>query len=176
MEYISERIKRFLNKQTTIDLLIAAREFVGFLERDGQPDEQFYRNTQKALAKLYLAGLSFEQIELEYSVSPIDDYSSKKTELSKNNLDQISNLGKRCFYWEVFDPAYDKENEPTQGWLVDDFCDIYNDLKLELYKIEKVKTNESIEDALWQLHFGFNVHWGIHCINASRALFFVLNN
>lgn len=56
-----------------------------------------------------------------------------KDGLRKMNKNLISNLGKDCFYWEVFDPPYTKQdgkpeqgwkitdNEPTQGWLVDDF-------------------------------------------------------
>jgi hypothetical protein len=65
------------------------------------------------------------------------------------------------------------DKEPTQGWLVDDFADIYRDLKIELTKIEKIGTDEAVEDALWQLKWSFTNHWGQHCINALRALHYL---
>ena len=74
---------------------------------------------------------------------------------------------------EIFDPTDEKENEPTQGWLVDDVADIYADLKEELYKIEQIGTDEAIEDGLWQLKFGFTTHWGNHCVNAIRVLHYI---
>jgi len=51
---------------------------------------------------------------------------------------------------------------------VDDFADIYRDLKIELIKIEKIGTDEAVEDALWQIKWSFVHHWGQHCINALR--------
>jgi hypothetical protein len=107
--------------------------------------------------------------------------------LNSRNQNQalISTLGKDCFYWEVFDPTYTeqdngqpgqdwkiKDKEPTQGWLVDDFSDIYRDLKIEFEKI-KIGTDEAIEDAFWQMKWSFINHWGHHCINALRYLHYL---
>lgn len=66
--------------------------------------------------------------------------------------------------WKIAD------KEPTQGWLIEDFSDIYRDLKIELNKIDTIATNEAVEDALWQLKWSFFNHWGNHCINAIRYL------
>ena len=96
-----------------------------------------------------------------------------KRAIQRQNINLISSLGEDCIYWKVFDPTFEKENEPIQGWLVDDFSDIYADLKEELFKIDEIGTNESIEDALWQLKSGFNQHWGNHCIDAMRALHYL---
>jgi chemotaxis signal transduction protein len=98
----------------------------------------------------------------------------KKKQTPKNqNANLIANLGEACFYWEVFDPTYKDENEPTLGWLVDDLSDIYRDFKTEIHKIDHIASNEAIIDGLWSLKFGFTSHWGNHCINAIRALHYI---
>src|SRR6056297_2511530 len=164
MKQLSTEITELLNKKSTTDFLNAARQFVILLENGDLNREKFYKDSHKALSELYRTALELETVELIHSGSGSEFDEIDKDELRKMNKNLISNLGKDCFYWEVFDPAYDKENEPTQGWLVDDFADIYADLKEELTKIDQIGTNESIEDALWQLKFGFNHHWGNHCI------------
>lgn len=170
MKQLSPEIIELLNKKSTNDFLNAARQFVTLLEKGDLNQETFYKNSHKALSELYRTALELDTIELIYSGPDSEFDEIDKDELRIMNKNLISNLGKDSFYWEVFDPTYDKENEPTQGWLVDDFADIYADLKEELTKIDQIATDESIEDALWQLKFGFNHHWGNHCINAMRAL------
>lgn len=124
-------------------------------------------------------------VELIYSSAESEFESIPQEQLTEQNSNLISSLGKDCFYWEVFDPTYTEsdgkpgkgwkitDREPSQGWLVDDVADIYADLKQELYKIDQIGTDEAIEDGLWQLKFGFTSHWGNHCVNAIRALHFI---
>ena len=173
MKKLSKEITVLLNKKSTVDFLKAARQIVKLLENGDLNKETFYKESHKALSDLYQTALSLERVELIYSGSYSDFNEIDQDMLSQMNQNLISYLGKECFYWEVFDPAYDKEKEPTQGWLVDDFSDIYADLKEELFKIDEIGTNESIEDALWQLKSGFNQHWGNHCIDAMRALHYL---
>ena len=173
MKELSKDIKELMQKESTSRFLEAARQFVEILENRSLTQNEFYSKSHKALIKLYQNGLDLEQVELKYSGPESNFESVDKEELREQNQNLISKLGKECFYWEVFDPAYDKENKPTQGWLVDDFADIYADLKEELTKIDQIGTDESIEDALWQLKFGFNHHWGNHCIDAMRALHYL---
>lgn len=185
MKQLSTEITELLNKKSTADFLNAARQFVTLLEDGDLSLETFYKDSHKALSELYRTALNLETVELIHSGSDSEFDEIDKGELRKMNKNLISNLGKDCFYWEVFDPTYTEENgkldqgwkitdrEPTQGWLVDDFADIYADLKEELTKIDQIGTDESIEDALWQLKFGFNHHWGNHCINAMRALHYL---
>ena len=185
MKHLSTEITELLNKKSTIDFLVAARQFVALLEKDDLNEKTFYKDSHKALSELYLTALELETVELIHSGADSDFDEIDKDELRKMNKNLISNLGKDCFYWEVFDPIFAEENgkqgqgweitdrEPSQGWLVDDFADIYADLKEELTKIDQIGTDESIEDALWQLKFGFNHHWGNHCINAMRALHYL---
>jgi Domain of unknown function (DUF5063) len=185
MKQLSTEITELLNKKSTIAFLNAARQFVKLLENDDLNKETFYKESHKALSELYRTALELERVDLIYSGTESEFDEIDKDELWKMNRNLISNLGKDCFYWEVFDPTYTEENgtpglgwkitdrEPIQGWLVDDFAGIYADLKEELTKIDQIHTDESIENALWQLKFGFNHHWGNHCINAMRALHYL---
>ena len=185
MKQLSKEISELLNKKTTTDFLNAARQFVTLLENGDLSQETFYKQSHKALSEVYRAALELETVDLIYSGPDSEFKEINKDKLREQNINLISNLGKDCLYWEVFDPTYTEEDgkpeqgwkitdkEPTQGWLVDDFADIYADLKQELIKIDQIGTDEAIEDALWQLKFGFNHHWGNHCIDAIRALHYL---
>ena len=170
---ISEDLRVILEKESTQTFLKAARKFIEVVENEKIYKEKFYILAHSVLVDLYTSGHRLEVIELKYSDSNSNFENPSEELIISKNIGLISSLGQDCFYWEVFDPAYDKENEPTQGWLVDDFTDIYKEMKTELHKIYNVKTDEAIEDALWQLRFGFNHHWGNHCIDAMRALHYL---
>lgn len=58
---------------------------------------------------------------------------------------------------------------PIEGDIALDLEDIYHNLKMELEKI-KIGTDEAVEDALWQLKFSFQTHWGNHCVDALKIL------
>lgn len=169
---ISSDIQKFLQKETTEKFLQAAQTFVALLERTDIPEKQFCKLTHTALVDLYAAGQKLEAIELKYSAS---DYTGAKTDeelFDSKNQNLISVLDEEVDYWQVFDPTFLEGEEPTQGWLEDDFSDIYRDLKIELERI-KLGRDEDIEYALWEMHFGFHHHWGNHCINAMRALHYI---
>lgn len=97
---------------------------------------------------------NLEQIELNYSSA--DDAFDRESLFENKNNHIISELGQAAFYREVFDPAYDKDSKPAQGCLIDDYGDIYRDIRIELNKI-KTGTDKAIEDAFWQLKSGFNI-------------------
>jgi hypothetical protein len=168
---LSPALAEFLDKPSTIDFLESAKRFVALLETTTLVNEEFYKQSQSALIELYACGYRLEEIKLNYSNEKTDF--NRDTLFENKNIGQISQLGQNAFYREVFNPIYDKEEQPSQGWLVDDFSDIYRDLKIELTKIDTLKTNEAIEDALWQLKFSFSNHWGLHCICAVRALHYL---
>ncbi|HLW39583.1 MAG TPA: DUF5063 domain-containing protein [Brumimicrobium sp.] len=164
---------KLLNKESTINFLNAARQFVALLEGDNLDMERFYKKSHTTLSELYRTALKLETVELIYSEPESKFEEIDKDTLRKLNEQLVSLFGENCFYWKVFDPIHSKEKEPVQGWLVDDFADIYSELKEELTKIDQIGTDEAIEDALWQLKFGFNHHWGNHCIDAMRALHYL---
>lgn len=181
----SQDIQTFLDKNSTKDFLKVVGHFIELIEAGNIPTEQFYRQAHGILIDLYSSGHKLEQIDLKYS-SVDSDFGVTDDEFFKNkNQALVSTLGKDCFYWEVFDPTYtEKENgqpeqgwkitdkEPSKGWLVDNFADIYRDLKIEIEKM-KIETDEAVEDALWQMKWSFINHWGNHCINALRYLHYL---
>ena len=164
---LSTDIKEFLTRASTETFLFAARQFVELLEITPIDKKEFFTKAHSALLDLYSAGYKLEQIELKFSSNGKDF--DRDAIFENKNTGQISKLGAEAFYWEVFEPTYsENDGKSTQGWLVDDFSDIYRDLKIELFKIDNLRTDEAIEDALWQLKWGFAHHWGQHCINALR--------
>jgi len=177
---LSNDISEFLNLDTTKNFLAVATKFINILEDKNLTKDEFLKRSHSALIQLYLAGHELQEIQLKY-VNDDTDFDRDKL-FDNKNADSVSKLGQDAFYWEIFDPRYFEEKgqsksgwtiadkEASQGWLIDDFADIYRDLKIELEKINKVATDEAIEDALWQLKFGFRNHWGGHCISALRYL------
>jgi len=178
---LSADIKEFLSRQTTADFIQAARQFVSLLETSNIEMTEFLKKSHLALVEVYSAGHRLDEIPLNYS-SADSDFDDEKL-FNGKNAQLISELGGDAFYWEIYDPTYkEKEDgkpesdwtisdkEPSQGWLVDDFSDIYRDLKIGLNKIDTIGTDEAVEDALWQLKWSFLNHWGLHCINAMRYL------
>lgn len=184
IDNLSPEIKEYLDRDSTKNFLFAARQFVEFLEIADIDKRVFYSKAHYLLINLYSAGHNLELIELRYS--------SEDKEYDRDTLFENKNAGliyeldiDEAFYWEVFDPSYsEKDGKPIAGWsitdkeasqgsLVDDFTSIYEDLKIELLKIDKIKTDDAIEDALWELKFSFAHHWGNHCINALRYLHYL---
>ena len=172
MQPLSKEIEELLNKKSTTDFLQAARQFVALLEGFEISKEIFYTKAHTALSQLYFTGLALENFFLK--PNSVFNLIVNYIEVEQNtNL--IAQLGNDCYYWEVFDPTFNEnEGKVIQASLVDDFGDIYADLKKELIKIDQIGTDEAIEDAFWQLKFGFNQHWGNHCIDAIRALHYLL--
>jgi len=169
---LSLDIKTFLQKDTTKNFLKSAQLFIDLLEKKDISKDSFLKQAHIILIDLYLKGHQLEQIDLKYSsVDTVIEKSDVKYFKSQNQA-LVALLGEEAFYWEIFDPINDKEEKPVQGWLVDDFVDIYHDLKIELGKI-KIGTDEAIEDALWQMKWSFLNHWGMHCVSSIRALHFL---
>jgi hypothetical protein len=175
MHHLSKEIKELLNKKSSTDFLQAARLFVALLENFEISKEIFYKKAHKTLSQLYFTGLALESFEKKF-LKPTIELNKMVSDIDvEQNTNLISMLGNDCYYWEVFNPSF-KENEgkPIRASLIDDFGDIYSDLKKELIKIDQIGTDEAIENAFWQLKFGFNQHWGNHCIDAIRALHYLL--
>lgn len=177
---LSSKNLEFVNRESTRKFVDAATKFLDLLEDRTLTIAVFIKLSHNALINLYSAGENLEEIEL---TSDEADINFDRNDIFKNeNVGRINELGEQAFYWEVFNPTYSEQNgypnagwnitdrEASQGWLVDDFGDIYRDLKIELEKIQKIGTDEAVEDAFWQLKFGFRTHWGEHAISAMRYL------
>ena len=61
------------------------------------------------------------------------------------------------------------------GDLGDDLLDIYKDVKESLL-VYNSPHEHAPERALWLLDFGFNHHWGQHCVDALQAIHHYLHD
>jgi hypothetical protein len=71
------------------------------------------------------------------------------------------------YYWEIFHPITPEPEEPVCGDIVDDFLDIYGDLKGALLAYDQGLRPQ----AVWHWRFTWGVHWGEHLTSALRALY-----
>ncbi|WP_372526157.1 DUF5063 domain-containing protein [Piscinibacter sp.] len=69
-------------------------------------------------------------------------------------------------YSEIFSPLVLRPEEPVVGDLADDLVDIYRDVATGLCLYDA----GSVDDAIWQWGFNFQIHWGEHASSAVRAL------
>ncbi|MBP7283461.1 MAG: DUF5063 domain-containing protein [Leptospiraceae bacterium] len=164
-------IQEFLERDTTQNFLTAARQFVELLEMENIDKEDFFKKAHTALIELYASGYKLEEIDLEFENEDVN--LKKNLSFENKNVKQIANLEFDTKYWKVFNPINKNIHEPIQGDLALDFEDIYQDLKTELEKM-KIGTKEAVGDALWQMKFSFTMHWGNHCIDALRAIHYLL--
>ncbi len=106
---LSNDIIKMLNKASTLSFLEAAKQFVELVGNTQISKEVFCQKAHCCLGDLYSAGQKLETVELKYSSSE-SDFKERRDEFFRDkNAGLISKLGKDCFYWEVFDPTYEKE-------------------------------------------------------------------
>jgi hypothetical protein len=82
-------------------------------------------------------------------------------------------LGRFRAYWYVPDPF--EEHQPVLGTLVDDLAGVYWDIKdgLAFYNL---MPDSNIEDAIWYWRFTFMNHWGLHLVDALRAIHRIISD
>jgi hypothetical protein len=150
---------------------------VTLLETDNIESKDFYKKAHSALADLYASGQKLELIDLNYSEFHKD--AEELVPFENKNANKVADLGDNAYYWDVVDLAFDKfgeDDEPGLGWLVDDFLDIYKDLKTALNQIDLIGTNGAVEHALWKLKWSYVYHWGQHCADAIKAFHYLAYN
>lgn len=177
---LSEDIKSFTGRKSTIDFIRCARKFVVLIETPHLTSSDFFKSCHTALIDLYWSGHHLEQIPLKYSDSN-SEFDEDKL-FDAGGSPQIPDLGDEGWYWKVFDPTtfekpvYDVSaaaKDLSNSWLIDDLTDIYRDLKIGLGKIDYIGSDEAVEDALWNMKWSFLNHWGLHCIDALRYLHYL---
>ena len=72
----------------------------------------------------------------------------------------------RDYYWQVFDPFDDKEDNLVGGMVLDDLNDIYRDLMEGVIAYDQ----GDINNAVWTWKFGVDGHWGTHAVSLIKAL------
>lgn len=156
------------------DALVSARNFCEFIDSvavQKYTRDNFIDLLHVRLSDLYSKSILLPQIESVVTESKTGREMRETDTARYNKLTEL--LGEYTDYSQSFDPTIlnDPENY-TNGWLVDDLADIYNDLK-EIIKNIETDTDGSVQHALWHLKFGFGAHWGSHLIDALRFVHYV---
>jgi hypothetical protein len=160
--------EKFIESEEYLIFKKSVDELFHLLEEETTASTYEFRcKLHKVLSKVYALSWDLPPIELQFETEKEDLLSEHQ--LKKMNLLISNKLGDKNFYFEVFDPFHLEKEDPTQGWLIDDLSDIYKEIKNGILKIESKKP-AFIEDGIWDIVFGRNVHWGNHAINAIRAL------
>lgn len=115
----------------------------------------------KLLMTLYISALNLPETEPE----TIESSSGIAETVAIRFTDQIPTI-----YREIFDPYADEV--PVYGDLIDDLSDIAADLRVGMKEYEAGR----IGNAVFEWRFGLNNHWGLHIVNALRALHFIRVN
>lgn len=78
-------------------------------------------------------------------------------------------LGPAALFYEYYDPWDEKDHGVSM--LADDLADIYFDMKGGLLALE---AGAPAEDVLFEWRLGFQTHWGLHIVDALRAIHYRL--
>jgi hypothetical protein len=155
----------------TKPFLRAARRYCSFIETTTKSDTEFLEELEGVLLDLYKTATTLRSPTLLHE----KDF---EHEVSTDGLDSIlhrigARIGGNSVYWEVFEPFDHDNHDPVCGDLVDDLGDIYRDIKRALV-IFDLDTAAAKDDAMWQLKFGFENHWGRHALGALMAIHHLL--
>jgi hypothetical protein len=147
-----------------IDVFVAhACEFTTWCESDhtGKTSDQMRRQLLKQLSRLYAAALDLPGVDFKEAPDPPSQDQAVRQRLAAN----LKSLPFQ-YYWEVFTPTDERDNEPVTGDLFDDLLDIYGDIAGGLWLYQR----GHIEAAVFEWSFRFGVHWGRHVVSALHAL------
>jgi len=150
----------------TVDYLAAISRFASAAEAyclwlEGEPGAHVNEHfaATKLVAELYAAALSLPGTDPPNSDAPVV------------TLDQRRIIQERLksfpfqYYWEVVHPITLEPEEAVCGDIIDDFLDIYGNVKEGLlsYPFDR-------QSAVWHWRTTFGFHWGAHATSALRAL------
>ena len=133
-----------------------ARVFCTFVEQAMLPSGVRASDARARLLAVYVAALSLPIVEL-----PINAREGVAPAAPRAvNVDALD------VYWLALAPHDMGDDRLRAGSLVDDFGDIYRDIRTGL-----ALWDDGAEiDALWEWRFSFHSHWGDHAANALWAL------
>ena len=129
---------------------------------DGAADSKvhaFLTSCARLLPRIYAAALELPDVEPD-----TEDIDSGV----ESPMDRLAvRIGRYDYYWEVFDPRIDGDEERVVcGQLSDDLADVYLDLVDPLASFEAGR----VADAVWSWKFGLRSHYGAHIVSAMRAI------
>lgn len=151
----------------------AAARFCALLESFPPDVQEWVEHVLAVVARLYACAHQLPEASLADDDRDIPDEYEVSDEEWKRVCNLVRNaLGLQCYYWSYFDPSVPHDETPYAvcGDLADDLADIYRDIKPGLRAWE---TND--DKFLPMIIFDwkeplFSSHWGVHAVDAMRAL------
>ena len=149
-----------MNKNKAKEFYKQADEYCRFITENVITTDKV-PNLMKLLMTLYVSAMNLPDTEPETTDSSSDIAEAVSFRIGG----QISTT-----YWEVFDPyVYE---DPVCGDLTEDLSHIAKDLKKGMNEYKAGR----IGNAIFEWRFGLNNHWGLHIVDALRALHFIRAN
>ncbi|MBS1494531.1 MAG: DUF5063 domain-containing protein [Bacteroidetes bacterium] len=166
--------KEILESENFQSFLKSVKDVIEFFERGHYGDyEIFVFEVRKKLLTYYSAAIDLEEVEQNDEAEYFHSFKIEK-ELTKAVHEKSEEvLKENQWYIDTFNPVEVDGQKPTGGWLVDDFEDIYKDLKENIVLLED-KKETAYEYVIWNFRYSFLIHTGQHCIDAIRALHFLI--
>ena len=149
-----------MNKNKAKEFYEQADEYCRFITENVITTDKV-PNLMKLLMTLYVSAMNLPDTEPE-TIASLSDISEA---VAIRFSDQIPTT-----YWEIFDLHADKDT--VCGDLIDDLSDIAIDLKKGMNEYKAGR----IGNAIFEWRFGLNNHWGLHIVDALRALHFIRAN
>jgi hypothetical protein len=160
------------NDPDVVRFVESVRKLCALVESRDWDREQWVETILPTLAQLYADVLKLPAVdpdELQEVPSKFDISRERWNEL----YGALGNyLGDSRWYWAFFDPTEppDTKEIPIAGDLADDLADIYRDVKPGLSAWDS-GVDDYLEQIIWDwADVNFNSHWGIHTVDAMRAL------
>jgi hypothetical protein len=154
----------------------AAEAFCAFVENEGDVLSPYHyaRRSSHLLTALYGAALALPDtrdiaVSGESEAENAYDQAVSPEDVSKVAFKVGTKFEQYNFYLQMFDPIDSEDTSPVGGGLSDDFSGIYGDIKGGVV-IFRQGSDEYVQQAIWEWKFGFDIHWGRHCISALRTL------
>ena len=149
-----------------LDFLAAARAFRAVLEQDDVEERQFARHVRNAVARVYLAAaLMGPPTAAETDELPASTRDRRDSDALRERL--RTRFGDADGFVEIFDAAGVDgiKQRPLRSSLSGELVEIDEDLADAIAWLETGAT-----DALWQVRFDFEQHWGRHAVDVLRPL------
>jgi hypothetical protein len=162
----------FRNHPDVVRFVQSARKFCALVESRDWDKEKWAEAILPTLAQLYSEVLRLPAVDPDdFPELPVAfDVSSKQWNELYEALGKF--LGDSRWYWAYFDPTEpsDSNERPIAGDLADDLADIYRDVKPGINAWDS-NVDEYLEEIIWDwTNVNFNSHWGLHAVDAMRAL------
>jgi len=151
----------------------AAAEYCALLESPPGDVQEWVVKILAAMARVYACAHRLPAVSLDDDAVDVPD----AFDVGHDEWKQVCNLVRdaldlQCYYWSYFDPTVPQDEMPYSdcGDLADDLADIYRDIKPGLRAWE---TNNDGYLPTIVFHWKFSLfesHWGVHAVDAMRAL------